>query len=211
MRKKQTANPKNAEYDHDVTLSKMVSSWEDAFKSLGWQDRLSLLEQLDENIEIGMYDEGHGQAISQRFTKELILRLKAGALVCREQAYVYLNSEDDVHREAARVWLAVREPNNRLLHKGWRRRIIASADKRTSIRHDIDLPGLIACNDHGLPVRLKDISAGGARVMVEESITLGTRVVLHVPLVEPVAASVAWLATTAVGLSFIAHQAAIPV
>ncbi len=194
-------------YDTDDVIDHMMASWSTSFQHLCWRDRLSLLEQIDEGFEFSAHARGHDLGLSQRFTSNLIARMESGTLICREQAYFYLNSDDAIHREAAQVWLALYD---RGLQKRRGKRFGKSrsgADKRGSPRHEVALTGLIACNDdHETPARLIDVSAGGARLAVSRAPKVGTAVTLHVPFMEPIAASVAWLTSASAGLTFLAQQ-----
>ena len=126
-------------------------------------------------------------------------------LTSREQAYSYLKSDDEVHRQAARVWLALRNPGSVHLYEP-PQRMAAGTDKRASIRYLVDLPGEIICDRDSQPVKLTDISDGGAKVIVQNMPKLGTTIILHIPLMEAIVAMVVWIGSAAVGLSFITQQ-----
>jgi len=200
--------------DPNRIIEQMLVSWEAHFQRFGWSERLALLEQLDEYIEIGAWHGGPSLELSQRMTGALIETLPSSVVSCREQAYIYLNSDKEIHREVARVWLALKDPGNGLLSlqpmssmvRGQKRAILqqgTGCDKRTTIRHLVNVPSFIAANDQAVEGKLVDVSKGGARVAVTRAPNRGAPVVLHIPLMEPIAASVVWLAATHIGLSFL--------
>ncbi|CAK0774668.1 putative PilZ domain-containing protein [Azospirillaceae bacterium] len=192
-------------------IEDMLSSWKGEFHNMDWSRRLSFLEQIDENIEFSIRRDGLSRELSQKFTRSLIEEVKSSRLICREQAYVYLNSQDETHRQTAQMWLVLNERRQSSREKNTPIvRVVTGKEKRTAPRQEINLPGLIASNDdHSQSARLLDVSMGGARVATKGGPKVGSTITLHVPLFEPIAASVVWLATTSVGLSFAVPQSGI--
>lgn len=191
-------------FDIDSTVGAMLESWCASFEKLGWGNRLSLLEQLDEHIE---FSARHGgPQLSSRFTAKLIEVLKGEPIRSRDQAYIYLNSDDELHCQVARVWLTIKDPNNPIVQPSRAQRAVLENGKRAAIRHAVDLPSVIVANDSDNSAILRDVSASGARVAVKKMQRPGSRIMLHMPLMEPIAASVVWFASAYVGVSFISQQ-----
>ncbi|MTJ81465.1 MAG: hypothetical protein F8N37_10650 [Telmatospirillum sp.] len=191
-----TADP--AKVVHDL-----VHFFTPSFLQSGWNERLILLEQIDAQIANDFDDDIICRQISQSFTFEIIKRIKFDVVICKEQAYILLNSNDERHRQAARAWFIINQVPCALLDEDRATASPPGADLRLAPRHFVDLRGMIASNDCLSSVRLIDISATGARITVDSPPAAGTRIILDIPLLGRVAAMVVWVATSLVGLSFL--------
>ncbi len=191
----------------NAQVEAMLESWQPEFQQLGWKDRLSLLEQIDEYVQIRASRET--TSLSQTFTSELIDRLKAETVDCREQVYIYLNSKSDMHRQIARVWLTVRDPENPIVMSAPLKKNSKESEKRVAVRHAVELPSVVVANDHDVTGTLKDVSFSGARITLNSVQRLGSSVMLHLPLLRPIAASVVWVASSSIGVAFVSHQGAL--
>ena len=167
---------------------------------LSWPERLEVLEKIDDEIgAIFTTPESHRKT-SREFTARMVRDLGVGTVTCVEQAYVYLNSADDVHVNAARMWLVLNRPNSGILAASSAAQ--GGSDQRVAPRHEVDLPTVIAHNDNRISGKLVDVSVTGARIAVTSSLVKGTLVEIEVPHLGRVAACVMWVAASFVGLAF---------
>lgn len=190
-------------------VNDLLRFWLPSFKKMDWTERLGLLEQID--IQLGR-DFAEGAAyrrISHLFTAEILRKIPVGTIQSREQAYFMLNSADDGHREAARVWFIL---NRIRVDEQESRESVTSfgtVEHRATPRHTVKLPGILALGEASRHARLVDISVGGARLEITEAMPAGSRVVLELPMLGRVAALVVWAATGVAGLSFSTEQASL--
>lgn len=179
--------------------------WLDPLDRRDWPERLSLIERIDEEIREVCRSPEIYRRVSQTFTAMLLERLSNVAFTCEHQAYVYLNSANVLHRQAALAWLVLNQPNTPLLCRQGAPHPFE--EKRAETRLAVNLPGVITTNDNRFEGQLVDISRGGARMKVESTtIACGDRVDVVVSLLGQVAATVVWIASTCVGLAFVDSQ-----
>lgn len=192
-------------------VNDLLHFWLPSFKKMDWKERLGLLEQIDIQLGRDFAEGAVYRRISHLFTAEILRKIPAGTIQCREHAYFLLNSADDQHREAARVWFILnriqvadqeeREGSNSSGH----------AEHRATPRHAARLSGTVALGDACCQTRLVDISAGGARLEISDPIPAGARVVLELPLLGRVAALVVWATTGVAGLAFLGEQVSLAI
>jgi len=206
MRLRQTFGSIAVPPDLNRMSDELVSTWILSFSRMNWAERLELLEQVDEQIHFRVEDQEMSRSISQLFTAKLIERMRGGVVSCLDQAYVYLNSADHIHHEAARVWMVLSQTGHFASAQDMASKGVPGSEKRTNQRLEVNLDGVMAANDNSYTVKLIDVSSGGAKVSVPQSLPKGTQVYLDVPLLGRVAACVVWVAATFVGLSFVTQQ-----
>jgi hypothetical protein len=191
--------------DIPTVVSDLLGLWLPTFAKLGWKQRLELLEQIDTQLAEDIADLEECRRVSELFTSELLRNIPLELVNSKEQAFIYLNSETDGHRQAARVWFVLNRVHCNLFDDETRGH---GADKRSNTRYSVDIPGLIADNDSFAMGHLVDISATGAKVELYSALPSGTQVMLDIPFLGRVAAMVVWVAAAFVGLSFVTDQLA---
>jgi hypothetical protein len=192
--------------DADRLSADLARFWLLSLSRLDWRERLELLEKIDEEIRVVCHFEDIHRQVSQKFTAKMIEGLKGGGITCLEQAYIYLNSAVEVHRNAARAWLVLKRPNSPLLAAQASSQGRPDGEKRAAVRHTVNLPTTIAVNDNHFSGSLVDISLSGAKVAISSNLVKGAIVEVDVPFLGRVAASVVWVAASFVGLAFASQQ-----
>ena len=191
----------------EIIAQDLADFWHDPIARRAWQQRLELIEKIDEEIKFFAATESIHRHVSTQFTSLLIERLTEPTVTCLPQVYIYLNSANLLHRQAAWAWLVLHDTNNPMLQALSTDNKALGSEKRTETRHELDLFSTLAVNDNQFQGRLIDISKNGAKMAVTADLPKGTRVEMVVPLLGRVAAVVVWAAATAIGLAFIGPQA----
>jgi hypothetical protein len=81
-----------------------LSCWFPLLVRLTWPQRLVVVEYVDDQLR-REFGPDLSRYISQTFSAGLIDYLRTPRLTCREQALIYLNSDDPAHMRAARAFL----------------------------------------------------------------------------------------------------------
>lgn len=188
--------------DSGKIVKKLLSFLLPSFRKSTWKERLQLLEQIDCQIIDDFEDLALCRQISRKFTEEILKELDTDVVYCKEQAFIFLNSNDERHNQAARAWFIMKQVPCAILEDESAPPPVTGIDHRLSPRHNICLAGLIGTNATFTTAKLIDISASGAKVSTDTPLPTGTEVILDIPFLGRVAALVVWAAASAVGLSF---------
>jgi len=206
-----TPSEQNTATAIDIVARKMVNFWLEPFRSRGWDERLELLEEIDHEIRSQCGTEDAYHRLSERFTSLLIDRLGAEPIRSRAQAYGYLNSSSALYRQSAFAWLILNGTDTMAPPTAPPTAppppVAPGTDKRTAVRHSVDLTGVISVNDNEFDGKLVDISKTGAKVATLGQIPQGTRVSVQVPTLGRINAVVVWASATFIGLMFVSPQA----
>lgn len=81
-----------------------LASWIPLLVGLSWPQRLVVLEYIDGQL-LQEFGQERSRHLSQSFAADLIDRLRMPPITCREQALIYLNSDDAAHVEAGQGFL----------------------------------------------------------------------------------------------------------
>jgi len=185
----------------EIMAEKILYFWLEPLMNRGWQERLILIEIIDDQIKKACKSHEIYQKVSQNFTAILLEKMSA-AITCVDQAYVHLNSANVQHRQLALAWLLLNQPHSPLLYRQGAPDLIE--EKRSATRLPVNLPGLITTNDNRYEGELLDISRSGAKVKIDYSgVVRGEKVCIDIYRLGEVAATVVWIASTAIGLTFI--------
>src|SRR5579863_8632228 len=84
----------------------LVMRWGPLFVDKSWAERLRLLNEVHEQLQEDLGDLDLYSEISPLFIRKLIVSLKSGPVQSIEQAQIYANSADELHRREAGAWLA---------------------------------------------------------------------------------------------------------
>lgn len=196
-----------AQPEADQAAKELADFWFAPFRTREWEERLDLLEKIDEEIRNQCETEDIYHYLSGLFTTLLIERLGTEPIRSRAQAYGYLNASRGAYRQPAIAWLVMNDPDSPVLQTEEKTGAVGGAEKRTAVRHAVELSGIIAVNDNEFDGKVVDISKTGARVATSAEIPRGTRVRVRVPMLGQVTAVVAWASATFIGLTFISPHA----
>jgi len=185
----------------EIMAEKILCFWLEPLKNRCWQERLSLIEIIDDQIKKACISPEIYRRVSQNFTAILLEKLSA-TITCVDQAYVHLNSANVQHRQVALAWLLLNRPHSPLLFRQTAPDPIE--EKRSATRLPVNLPGLITTNDNRYKGQLLDISRSGAKIKVEHNaVDRGEIVDVEISMLGRVAATVVWIASSSIGLAFI--------
>lgn len=188
----------------EIMAEKILYFWLEPLRSRGWQERLLLIEIIDDQIKKACNSPDIYRRVSQTFTAILLEKLSA-TITCVDQAYVHLNSANVQHRQLALAWLLLNRPHSPLLYRQGAPDPIE--EKRSATRLPVNLPGLISTNDKRYEGKLLDISRSGAKINIEHNaVDCGERVDIDISMLGRAAATVVWIASTSVGLAFIDNR-----
>lgn len=191
------------EMERETFVETVVAAWLLAFLKRGWRERRAMLDRIAEEIRVTWRGADSADALAESVTARLIDRLHTAAVTCPEQAHVYLRSGDEGHRNAGTVWLVLNDPASAMFLDTPIAHSLIGGNKRAAIRHELNIAGALAANDHLSDARLVDVSQGGAKVMIDNPPPMGTRVYLDIPFLGRVIARVVWVVASFIGLSFV--------
>jgi len=86
--------------------NELLDRWTPALQGKDWARRLALLGQIHEQLQEDIKDMETYCAVSPMFIAGLIERLGTEDVSSLEQAHIYSNSGNEVHRQLAGTWLA---------------------------------------------------------------------------------------------------------
>lgn len=195
---------KREDMNETLAVDKVLSSWLLPLLNRSWPERLALIEEIDSKIQSDFESAEFCQSVSRKFTAKIIDRLLPGNVICKEQAFIYLNSSNPIHRQAGHLWLLIHEPTYAGFIASNQGTLPRDAERRHAARHDIDLAGTLATGGLALEAKMVDVSTTGARLQIDHPPQAGSLVFFDVPFLGRMAASVVWVAATFIGLAFVA-------
>lgn len=190
----------------DKVVQDLLSFFLASFKKSNWRERLHTLEQIDAQISHDFGGKELCRCISRMFTFEILQRLDTDLVTCSDQAFIFLNSQDERHRQAGRAWFILNQVPCALLDDDSVMHIAPGADHRMAARHSVHIASLVAANDSYTAAQLVDISATGAKVAIDTPPPAGTEIILDIPFLGRVAGMVVWVATSFIGVFFLSNQ-----
>ncbi len=183
----------------------LADFWLSAIAGAGWEDRLTILREVDAQLAADIEKRSEYEAVCPRFVAAVIEQLGMPQVDCEPQAKIYALSAFPRHREAAKAW------SERVLGASPSGSSAAiGGDRRRSPRQAVDVISEIWVHEQRASCQVVDLSKGGARLLLRElKASPGTAVRLVLPDVGVRDATVVFRNNVGIGVQFVDQPSAV--